>query len=67
MADIWDVEDVENRGKVPACQRLYEHPEPYFRRVFRNEQYDVLELVKSSEVQSGGKQTSGVRTSQQTG
>jgi hypothetical protein len=52
MADVWDVEDVENRGKVPACQRLYEHPEPFFRRVFRNEHFDVLELVRPNDVPS---------------
>lgn len=45
MAEIWDVEDVDNRGKTPACERLYEHPGPYFRRVFRNEQYDVLQVL----------------------
>ena len=45
MAEIWDIEDEVNQGGVPVCERLYARPEPYFRRVFRNEQYDVLEVL----------------------
>jgi len=45
MAEIWDIEDDANRGASPACERLYVHPEPYFRRVFRNEQFDVLKVL----------------------
>jgi Q-cell neuroblast polarisation len=45
MAEIWDIEDAVNRGKTPTCERLYQHPGPYFRRLFRNEQYDVIQVL----------------------
>jgi len=46
MAEIWDIEDVVNRHQQPVCERLAYKPEPYFRRAFRNHQYDVLEVVQ---------------------
>ena len=59
MAEIWDIEDEVNRGKVPACERLYVEPAPFFRRVFRNEQYDVLQVIKTPSV---GKASNHQRT-----
>ena len=59
MAEIWDIEDAANRGKTPTCERLYEHPGPYFRRVFRNEQYDVLQVLDTPHGQA---KTDNVRT-----
>ncbi|KAK6166714.1 hypothetical protein SNE40_023346 [Patella caerulea] len=47
MPEIWDIEDVENRGKTPVCMKLKEKPGPYFKRVFRNVFYDVLKVLKS--------------------
>jgi len=47
MAQIWDLEDAENRHQQPICERLAYQPEPYFRRVFRNSQYDILEVVRT--------------------
>jgi len=45
MADLWDHEDVENRGKETLCERLFRDPAPYFKSVFRNPVYNVLQLV----------------------
>ena len=52
MAEIWDIEDEENRGKSPTCQLLYKDPGPYFQRVFRNKVYDVLLVLDKP---AGGK------------
>ncbi|KAL5007371.1 hypothetical protein ScPMuIL_016177 [Solemya velum] len=46
MAEIWDLEDVENRQREKVCNLLKEDPAPHFRRVFRNKIYDILQLVK---------------------
>ncbi|KAK2149809.1 hypothetical protein LSH36_436g06053 [Paralvinella palmiformis] len=45
MAEVWDLEDVDNRGKPPVCARLHKMPEPYFKSVFRNSIYDVLKVI----------------------
>ena len=45
MSEIWDLEDIENRGKTPTCQVLGKDPTPYFKRVFRNKVYDVLQVL----------------------
>ena len=45
MAEIWDIEDSVNRRRQPVCERLAYKPEPYFRRVFRNHQYDILKVL----------------------
>ncbi|XP_067649500.1 protein C-mannosyl-transferase DPY19L1-like [Haliotis asinina] len=45
MPEIWDTEDIENRGKTPYCEIVRDHPEPYFKRVFMNNVYQVLKLV----------------------
>ena len=47
MAEIWDLEDTDNRHRQPVCELLAYQPEPYFRRVFRNHQYDILQVVSS--------------------
>lgn len=47
MAEIWDIEDAANQHQQPVCERLAYQPEPYFRRVFRNHQYDVLQVVQT--------------------
>lgn len=47
MAEIWDIEDKANRGETtPACTKLKESPEPYFKRVFQNNVYQVLKVLK---------------------
>jgi len=45
MAEIWDMDDPVNRNRQPVCELLAYKPEPYFRRVFRNHQYDIVEVV----------------------
>ncbi|XP_035828642.1 probable C-mannosyltransferase DPY19L1 isoform X2 [Aplysia californica] len=45
MPEIWDLEDVQNRNASPACQLLSKKPEPHFKRVFRNNVYEVLKLT----------------------
>ncbi|XP_053374702.1 probable C-mannosyltransferase DPY19L1 [Mercenaria mercenaria] len=47
MAEIWDIEDEENRGETtPACTKLKESPGPYFKTVFKNNVYQVLKVLK---------------------
>ena len=44
---IWDVVDEVNRAKEPACKKLMESHDaglPYFRRVFQNEAYTILQV-----------------------
>ena len=51
MAEIWDLEDEVNREKVvPTCQEIAQQPAPYFKRVFKNNVYHVLEVVKAPTV-----------------
>ncbi|XP_046369637.2 probable C-mannosyltransferase DPY19L1 [Haliotis rufescens] len=45
MPEIWDTEDIENRGKTPFCDILRDHPEPYFKQVYMNPVYQVLQIV----------------------
>ncbi|XP_077978048.1 protein C-mannosyl-transferase DPY19L1-like [Glandiceps talaboti] len=44
LPEIWDLEDVENKGKQPACKQLKRNPEPYFGKVYENSVYTVLTL-----------------------
>ena len=47
MAEMYDLDDVENRDKpVPTCFDLRHKQAPYFKLVYRNKEYDVLQLVK---------------------
>jgi len=57
MAEIWDIEDSVNRGRQPVCERVAYQPEPYFHRVFRNHQYDVVEVVEAPPPPSADHQT----------
>ena len=52
MADIWDLEDTVNQDKEPACSRYYTKPGPYFKQVFHNNVYEVLQLVQNPVVSS---------------
>ncbi|XP_033761456.1 probable C-mannosyltransferase DPY19L1 [Pecten maximus] len=45
MPEIWDIEDKANRGKQPLCQKLLHNAEPHFKRVFRNNVYQVLKVT----------------------
>ena len=45
MAEIYDIEDVENRGKPPICSILKTDPSPHFQRVFKNDVYQVLKVL----------------------
>jgi len=45
MAEIWDLEDEENRGKTPVCSLLKDKPEPHFKQVFKNNVYQVLKIL----------------------
>nr|XP_060637607.1 probable C-mannosyltransferase DPY19L1 [Anolis sagrei ordinatus] len=44
MPEIWDVEDFSNIGKVPLCDIVGKNSRPYFRTVFDNDVYKVLEV-----------------------
>jgi hypothetical protein len=46
LPEIWDLEDSVNVGKTPVCALLHATPTPYFRRVFQNEHFDVLQIVR---------------------
>lgn len=46
MADIWDVEDTENQGKKPLCQKLIMNAMP-FQNVFQNSVYTVLAVGRT--------------------
>ncbi|XP_039251491.2 protein C-mannosyl-transferase DPY19L1-like [Styela clava] len=44
MPEIWDLEDVEFRGRKPACAVARKNPEPYFTEVFKNKVYTLLKV-----------------------
>lgn len=46
MPEIWDIEDVEFRGRTPACAVARNNPEPYFTEVFKNNIYTLLQVNK---------------------
>ncbi|XP_013396417.1 probable C-mannosyltransferase DPY19L1 [Lingula anatina] len=47
MPEIWDVEDPENKNAPePTCTTLRRNPGPHFKRVFKNDVYEVLKIVK---------------------
>ncbi|ELT92907.1 hypothetical protein CAPTEDRAFT_6584 [Capitella teleta] len=50
MAEIWDLEDSVNQSLIPVCARLQREPGPYFKRVFRNRDYDILKVLPLDEV-----------------
>ncbi len=55
MPEIWDLEDAASNADpdlhdaagraTPTCSRLHRDPRPFFRRVFRNDVYDVLQVL----------------------
>uniref|UniRef100_A0A6J0TCD5 Protein C-mannosyl-transferase DPY19L1 n=1 Tax=Pogona vitticeps TaxID=103695 RepID=A0A6J0TCD5_9SAUR len=45
MAEIWDLEDTINAGKVPLCNVMSRNSRPYFRTVFNNNVFKVLEVT----------------------
>ncbi|CAH1788144.1 unnamed protein product [Owenia fusiformis] len=47
MVEIWDLEDVKNRGQPPLCEVLGENPGPYFEPAFKNSVYKILKLKKT--------------------
>ncbi|XP_066483432.1 protein C-mannosyl-transferase DPY19L1-like isoform X2 [Tiliqua scincoides] len=46
MPEIWDIEDPENAGKVPLCTLMSKDSRPYFRTVFKNKTFKVLEVIR---------------------
>ncbi|XP_076806405.1 protein C-mannosyl-transferase DPY19L1-like [Clavelina lepadiformis] len=48
MPQIWDIEEPENAGKTPACSYARGNPEPYFKEVFKNNVYTLLQVVKKN-------------------
>ncbi|KAL0171475.1 hypothetical protein M9458_031786, partial [Cirrhinus mrigala] len=47
MPEIWDVEDVQNTGKVPLCTLMWRDSRPHFSTVFHNNIYKVLRVSKT--------------------
>uniref|UniRef100_UPI00358FBEB5 protein C-mannosyl-transferase DPY19L1 n=1 Tax=Myxine glutinosa TaxID=7769 RepID=UPI00358FBEB5 len=47
LPEIWDIEDMDNRGRVPVCTRLASDPGPYFFVEFQNYVYAVLRVKRS--------------------
>ena len=45
MAEIWSLEDKVNTDPTPTCAKLHRNEAPYFKRVFRNEVYDILKVL----------------------
>ena len=45
MAEIWDLEDPEHKDKIPVCHRLKMNAQPYFRKVFHNDVYEILQVL----------------------
>uniref|UniRef100_A0A4W5K8N9 Dpy-19 like C-mannosyltransferase 1 n=1 Tax=Hucho hucho TaxID=62062 RepID=A0A4W5K8N9_9TELE len=48
MPEIWDVEDQENRGKLPLCTLLSTDSRPHFTTMFENKVYKVLKIPKAA-------------------
>uniref|UniRef100_A0A8C7P2K8 C-mannosyltransferase DPY19L1 n=1 Tax=Oncorhynchus mykiss TaxID=8022 RepID=A0A8C7P2K8_ONCMY len=48
MPEIWDVEDQENRGKLPLCTLLSIDSRPHFTTMFENKVYKVLKIPKDA-------------------
>ncbi|XP_061442377.1 probable C-mannosyltransferase DPY19L1 isoform X1 [Rhineura floridana] len=46
MPEIWDIEDLANVGKVPLCNLMSMDSRPYFRTVFNNNIFKVLEVTR---------------------
>ena len=50
LANMYDIEDVEFRGNEAVCHAIHKDPAPYFKRIFRNPTYHILEVVKNPKV-----------------
>ncbi|XP_057689573.1 dpy-19-like 1, like [Corythoichthys intestinalis] len=48
MPEIWDVEDPQNKGKIPLCTLISRHSQPHFTTVFANHIYKVLKVLKDA-------------------
>ncbi|XP_077383522.1 dpy-19-like 1, like [Festucalex cinctus] len=48
MPEIWDVEDLENVGKIPLCTHMSRNSRPHFTTVFANHIYKVLKVNKDA-------------------
>ncbi|XP_077158892.1 protein C-mannosyl-transferase DPY19L1 [Paroedura picta] len=46
MPEIWDIEDPINAGKIPLCMMLSKDSRPFFRTVFDNSVFKVLEVSR---------------------
>ncbi|XP_039192731.1 probable C-mannosyltransferase DPY19L1 isoform X2 [Crotalus tigris] len=46
MPEIWDIEDLANAGKIPLCNLMCKDSRPYFRTVFNNNIFKVLEVTR---------------------
>uniref|UniRef100_A0A8D2JIZ8 C-mannosyltransferase DPY19L1 n=1 Tax=Varanus komodoensis TaxID=61221 RepID=A0A8D2JIZ8_VARKO len=46
MPEIWDIEDLANIGKVPLCNLMSKDSRPYFRTVFKNDIFKILEVTR---------------------
>uniref|UniRef100_A0ACB8FUH6 Uncharacterized protein n=2 Tax=Sphaerodactylus townsendi TaxID=933632 RepID=A0ACB8FUH6_9SAUR len=46
MPEIWDVEDPSNAGKTSVCEVLSKNSWPYFRTIFDNRVFKVLEVSR---------------------
>ena len=44
---VYDLEDVEYRGKQPCCAIIRDNPEPFFKALFKNQHYTVLKINKN--------------------
>ncbi|XP_066485283.1 protein C-mannosyl-transferase DPY19L1-like [Tiliqua scincoides] len=44
--EIWDIEDLANAGKMPLCNLMIKDSGLYFRTVFKNSVFQVLEVTK---------------------
>ena len=47
MTDIWDYVDPDNIDRQSTCKMLRADPKPYFQRVFRNQRFDILKVLRS--------------------
>uniref|UniRef100_A0A8C6Y620 Dpy-19 like C-mannosyltransferase 1 n=1 Tax=Naja naja TaxID=35670 RepID=A0A8C6Y620_NAJNA len=46
MPEIWDIEDLANTGKIPLCNLMCKDSRPYFRTVFNNNIFKILEVTR---------------------
>ncbi|XP_058039335.1 probable C-mannosyltransferase DPY19L1 isoform X1 [Ahaetulla prasina] len=46
MPEIWDIEDLTNAGKIPLCNLMCKDSRPYFRTVFNNNIFKILEVTR---------------------